>query len=269
MRRRPSWLPLLAMCAALGAGEAPAPVALTTGDLVATIEGEAIHANELTIAGLILNDVAALPALANQVLTFSGCQATLYGGTVKGTIAMDFTAARVRIVADLAGVDLAGLLQGLGSSSESYSGRVSGRLDLTFPLGRPNEAQGHGRLEIVDGNLVELSFLTNLLVGDVANVRGQDNAEASFDVRDGQVVLSSARVTLPKGTVLVSGSISLEGDLRLLVIPRVSGGLLSQVWVVGKWFGAALAVASSRVARVVVRGNITRPVVVLNPFAAE
>ena len=266
---------LLLAVAALCAGEAP------VGDLVATIDGEAIHLNELVIGPLVLNDVAARPTLVDRVLTFNDCQAACYGGKVRGRIALDLVNNRTYVVAAVEDVDLTALLAGLGSTSEGYSGRVDGRLDVSFPTDDVRKVEGRARVTVSDGNLVEMSFLTNLLVGNVGNVRGQDSAEVTAEFRrpadlgdgrpprDSLIRLSSARVTLPKALVLITGNISLDGDLRLLVVPRIGGGVFSQVWFVGKWFGAALALASSRVARAVVRGTISRPAVVLNPFANE
>ncbi len=252
-------------------------------DLVATIDGEAIHLNELVLGPLLLNDVSARPVLTNRVLTFHDCQAVFYGGEIRGMIAIDLTSNRTRVFAMVANVDLSALLAGLGSTTDSYTGRVNGRLDLTFPTNDVRAAEGRGQVTISDANLIEMSFLTNLLVGNVANTRGQDSAEVTVEIRQpddaapmagaparaSEIHLSSARVTLPKGSVLISGSVSLDGDLRLLVVPRLDGGLFSQVWLVGKWFGAALAIATGRVARAVVRGTISRPVIVMNPFASE
>lgn len=266
---------LLAIAGFLRAGEAPA------GDLVATIDGEAIHLNELVIGPLLLNDVAARPSLVDRVLRFNDCQAACYGGQLRGSIALDLVNNRTHVIATVDNVDLAALLAGLGTTSDGYTGRVDGRLDVSFPTDDARKLEGRARLKISDGNLVEMSFLTNLLVGNVGNVRDQDSAEVTAEFRrpadpgdgraprDSIIRLSSVRVTMPKGIVLITGTISLDGDLRLLVVPRIGGGVLSQVWFVGKWFGAALALASSRVARVVVRGTITRPAVVLNPFANE
>ncbi len=265
------------------AGESTPKPSIPT-DLVATIDGEAIHLNELVIGPLLLNDVSTRPLLADRVLTFSDCQAAFYGGEIRGTIALDLTTNRTHVIASVTGVDLAGLLAGLGSTSDSYTGRVNGRIDVTFPTTDVHAAEGRGQLTVSDGNLVEMSFLTNLLVGNVTNARGQDSAEVTVEIRQpddsapagagnasraSEIHLSSARVTMPKGSVLISGTVSLDGDLRLLVVPKVAGGLFSQVWLVGKWFGSALAIASGRVARVVVRGTISRPVIVLNPFASE
>ncbi|HEX3135729.1 MAG TPA: AsmA-like C-terminal region-containing protein [Planctomycetota bacterium] len=254
----------------LAAGEAPAPPAvIATADLVATIDGEAIHLNELTVGPLVLGDVAAKLALKERVLTFNDCQASLYGGEARGTIVMDFATNRTHVIATVAGVDLASLLASMGSTNDSYTGRVDGRIDLSFPTGDVRKAEGRGHLTIKDANLVEMSFFTNLLVGNVGNVRGQDSASVTAEIRDGEIRLNSARITIPKGSVLVTGIVALDGGLRLLVVPKLGGGALSEVWFVGKWFGTALALASSRVARMVVRGTISKPVVVLNPFASE
>lgn len=266
---------LLLVVGSLYAGEAPA------SDLVATIDGEAIHLNELVIGPLLLNDVAARPTLVDRVLSFNDCQAACYGGQVRGRISLDLVNNRTHVVATVEGVDLASLLAGLGSTAEGYTGRVDGRLDVSFPTDDVRKLEGRARVTVSNGNLVEMSFLTNLLVGNVGNVRDQDSAEVAVEFRrpadsgdgraprDSIIRLASVRVTLPQAVVLISGRISLDGDLHLLVVPKIGGGVLSQVWFVGKWFGAALALASSRVARVVVRGTVSRPAVVLNPFANE
>lgn len=265
---------MLATCA-LHAGEA------TSSDLVASIDGEAIHLNELNIGPLVLNDVASRPVLVDRVLSFNDCQAACYGGQVKGRIALDLVNNRTYVSANIEGVDLAALLAGLGSTAEGYSGRVDGRIEVSFPTDDVRKVEGRARMTVNNGNLVEMSFLTNLLVGNVGNVRDQDSAEVAVEFRrpadagdgkaqrDSIIRLASVRVTLPQAVVLISGRISLDGDLHLLVVPKIGGGVLSQVWFVGKWFGAALALASSRVARVVVRGTVNRPAVVLNPFANE
>lgn len=266
---------VLVLClGVLRAGDAP------TSDLVASIDGEALHLNELVVGPIVLNDVATRPVLVDRVLTFSDCQASCYGGLVRGSIILDVPNNRTRVIADIEGVDLASLLSGLGSTAEGYTGQVDGRIDVSFPTDDVRKLEGRARTTVTNGNLVELSFLTNLLVGNVGNVRDQDSAEVAVEFRrptdqdgraprDSIIRIASARVTMPKGVVLVSGRMSLDGDLHLLVVPKLDGGLLSQVWFVGKWFGSALALASSRIARVVVRGNISRPVVVLNPFANE
>lgn len=269
----PRFVLLMVVAAALHAGDAP------TTDLVATIDGEALHLNELVVGPLVLNDVSTKPVLTDRVLTFENCQASCYGGQIRGRIVLDVPNNRTRVIAEVSDVDLAALLSGLGSTSESYTGRVDARIDVSFPTNDVRKLEGRARAMVSNGNLVELSFLTNLLVGNVGNVRDHDSAEVAVEfrrptepegaARDSVIRLSSARVTMPKGVVLVSGRMSLDGDLHLLVVPRLDGGVLSQVWFVGKWFGAALALASSRVARVVIRGNISRPVVVLNPFANE
>jgi AsmA-like C-terminal region len=256
-----------------------------TKDLAVTIDGDnSIHLNELAIGPLLLNDVATTPKLINRVLTFEKCQAACYGGKVNGTITVDLTNNRTRVVATVTDVDFGALLAGLGSTNDRYSGRLSGDLDIAFPTSDVRKAEGRGHLAISAGNLLEMSFLANILVGSVTNVRNQDRAEASFELRqpnpgaaiDGNIAkpdsvihLSFAKVTMPKGIMLISGDITMDGGLTLMVVPKIGGGFLEIVPLVGQWFGSALAIASSRVARAVVRGTISKPVVVINPFASE
>jgi AsmA-like C-terminal region len=265
---------IVALTLAVGdiqAGDATPTVntTLAASDFEASIGGEIVHTNELTVGPLVLHDVVSRPELRQNVLMFHECQATVYDGTAKGFLSIDFIRNRMHLMAMINNVDLGTMLAAFGGNTDSFSGLVSGQIELEFPLGKPEEAEGRGHIAITNGNLIELSFLTNLLVGDISNVRNQDSAEANFDIKEGTVRLSSARVVMPKGIMLISGTVMLDGSLRLLVIPRVSGGLLGQVWFVGKWFGSALAFASSHVARAVVRGNVTKPVVVINPFASN
>jgi hypothetical protein len=254
----------LALSASAVAGEPGRGEAL---GYTAAIDGEILHVNTLELAWFKLSDVVSRPVLVNRVMTFNDCHASAYGGTVTGSVAVDYDRNTHHCRLDLAQVDLTALLIDLGVDADNISGKVSGHLDLLIPAGNPDQLSGRGTLAIKDGNLVELSFLTNLLVGDVTNTRGQDTAEASFEVANGTVSITNANVGLPRGRLLLSGTVKLDGTLRLLVIPRVSGGLLGELWLVGRWFGSALAFASSRVARAVVHGHISKPVVVLNPFA--
>ena len=263
----------------VSAGE-PSPNA----DLSVTIDGQsAIHLNELALGLLTLNDVATTPRLINGVLTFENCQAACYGGKVNGTITVDLSTSpnRTRVMATITDVDLSELLAGLGSTNDFYSGRITGDLDFSFPTSDVRKAEGRGHLIIRDGNLLEMSFLTNLVVGNVSNVRNQDSADISFEIRqpnsvdadltrpDSEIHLSSARITMPQGIILISGDMTLDGGLTLMVVPKIGGGVFSTFPLVGQWFGSALAIASSRVARAVVRGTISKPVVVINPFASE
>jgi AsmA-like C-terminal region len=257
---------LMSLGAALFAGDAPTTT-ITDGPYSASIAGEIIHTNEMDIGSLKLTDVVSRPEFRDNVLTFHECQARVFGGIARGTLTIDFTAKTVRIVANVEQAALSTLLSAYGGNAEAYSGLINGEIDLSFPLNKLEDASGRGSLKISNGNLIELSFLINLLVGDVSNVRDQDTAEANFEINAGTIRLSSARVVMPKGILLISGTILFDGSLRLLVIPRLSGGLLGQVWFVGKWFGSAMAFASSHVARAVVRGTLSRPVVVINPFA--
>jgi hypothetical protein len=210
---------------------------------------------------------------ANQILTLADCRANAYGGTVTGTITIDLHANvnRTRCDLKLTGLDLGAVVAELGGSADNLAGRLTASIDISFPNGKVEEAVGHGNLAIRDGNLVELSWLTNLLVGDLSNIRGQDVAEAGFIVGgndgDGVIRITHATITLPKTRILLSGTVNLAGDLRLLVIPHVSGGLLSEIWLLGKVIGNVLSFTSSRVARAVVRGHVSKPVVVINPFA--
>ena len=244
---------------------APAP-AKGLPPYLATISGQVLHANTLEFAHFALTDVSALPRLANRVLTFTNCTATAYGGAVTGTISVDFDNDVETCAFDAKDVDLASLLSGLGASVEGIGGKMTGHLEFTMPSGHPEQIKGQGSVAIKDGSLIELPLIANLLVGDLGTAKGQDGADATFEIKDGLVRFPAATVTLPKAKLLINGTVSLDGDLRLLVIPRV-GSFLDFIPGLGRIFDSMWAFASSRVARAVVRGPLSKPVIVINPFA--
>ncbi len=264
------WLPLLlvVLTTRLDAAEAaPAPAAAkAVPPYVARISGQILHANTLEFSHFALTDVSALPRFENRVLTFTTCTATAYGGAVTGTIAIDFDNDVERCSFDVKDVDLASLLSGLGASVEGIGGKMSGHLEFSLPSGHPELISGRGAVVVKDGSLIELPLIANLLVGDLGAAKGQDGAEATFEIAEGLVRFPAATVTLPKAKLLINGTISLEGDLRLLVIPRV-GSFLDFIPGLGRIFDSMWAFASSRVARAVVRGPLSKPVIVINPFA--
>jgi hypothetical protein len=247
-----------------GGGEGPVPAA---SEISATIAGEVLHANTLEIGNFSLSDVVARPTLVDQVLTFSDCRASAYGGTAVGSLTVDFRSNKERCVLDVDNVDLIALLSDFGATPENFGGKLSGHIELTFPAGHIDQMSARGTFAIRDGNLVELPFLANLLVGDISNTRGQDSAEGTFEISDRLVKFSSATVTMPKGRLLITGTVSLDGDLRLRVIPHVGNFLgISSVPLLGKVLENVFGSATSYVARALVRGHISKPQIVMNPF---
>jgi hypothetical protein len=232
---------------------------------IALIDGDILHANSLEFAGLALSDVVARPVLISRVLIFTGCRASAYGGAITGTITVNFDTNINRCVLDLQDLDLNLLTGELGAASDKITGKLSGHLELTVPTGKPELISGRGSLTVRDGNLVELSLLAVLLMGDPTGDRGHDRAEASFEIDQGRVAIANARVVLPNAQLLITGTIAFDGGLRLLVVPRVES-FLRDFPLVGKWIGYGLSVVSSRVARTVIRGHLTKPVVVMDPF---
>lgn len=258
---------LMAFLVRVVAVDAPPDPATAPGGFSATIAGEVLHANTLVIGNFALSDVVAKPNLAAQILTFSDCRASAYGGSVVGALTIDFQTNRERCVLDADNVDLIALLADFGASPENFGGKLSGHIELSFPAGHVDEMVGRGTFAIRDGNLVELPFLANLLVGDISNTRGQDSAEGAFEISDRLVKFSSASITMPKGRLLINGTVSLDGDLRLRVIPHVGNLLgLGSVPLLGKVLENVFGSATSYVARALVRGHISKPQVVMNPF---
>jgi hypothetical protein len=257
-------LAALALCAyGQDAGESTS----VPGGFTASIAGEVLHANTLVIGNFALSDVVAKPTLVAQALTFSDCRASAYGGSVVGAMTVDFQTNREHCVLDADSIDLIALLGDFGATPENIGGKLSGHIELNFPTGHVDQMIGRGTFAIRDGNLVELPFLANLLVGDFSNARGQDSAEGAFEISDRLVKFSSATITMPKGRLVINGTVSLDGDLRLRVIPHVGNFLgLGNVPLLGKVLENVFGSATSYVARALVRGHISKPQVVMNPF---
>ena len=259
-----------AALSALGAAEAGGssePAAAAANEISATISGEVLHANTLDLGNFSLSDVVARPTLVDQVLTFSDCRASAYGGTVVGSLTVDFRANQQRCVLDVDNVDLIALLADFGATPENFGGKLSGHIELSFPAGHVEQMAGRGTFAIRDGNLVELPFLASLLVGDISNARGHDAADGTFEISDRLVKFASATITMPKGRLFITGTVSLDGDLRLRVIPHVGNFLnIASVPLLGKVLENVFGSATSYVARALVRGHISKPQIVMNPF---
>ncbi len=267
------------------APQATAPAAApatSTAAYTARISGEVLHANTLEFAGLAFRDVVAKPLYAGTTLSFTECQATAYGGKVTGHVEllMDVDANGEKTEAakdggsyhchfEVDGVDLGTLLSEFGGNNANVDGVVAGWIDLEIPARHPQLMTGRGELAIAKGSLVQLPLLANLLIGDPSNSKGQDSAMARFEFRDSQIQVLVARLSSPACKIAIKGTVGFDGDLRLYLIPKFKFDLIDQFPGLGPIVAPLLSSVTSRVARALIRGQITKPVLVINPFMKE
>jgi hypothetical protein len=259
---------LLAVVATLSAAD-------QVPDYSVRIGGEVLHANTLEFAGLTFRDVVAKPRFEGSTITFEDCQATAYGGKLKGTISLDLKekhagdGGNYHVHCELSDIDLGTVLSEFGGNSANITGVLSGWADLDIPARNPTKMTGRGELSVDKGSLVQLPLLANLLIGDPTSSKGQDSANARFECLDGQIHIKVGRLVSPAARIAVKGTIGFDGDLRLYLIPRFKFDLIEQFPGLGPVVAPLLSSATSRVARALVRGQVTRPVLVINPFLRD
>lgn len=250
---------ILALGALLGASEGGM-------GLIPRVDGEVVHADLVEIGPLTLRDAVGRPEIKDRELVFSGCQARAYLGTVTGLVAIGLADGLVRARIDLAGGDLDKIVRQFGANPDGLVGRVDGWLEFTVPGDRPDLLAGRGAITVSKASLVQLPLLATLLVGDPAAARGQDLFEATFEIREGRVRIGRALLTSPSAKVEVKGTVGLDGECNLLLSPAFSFQLVDRVWGIGPLVAPMLSLASSKVARAVLRGQLSDPVLVIDPF---
>lgn len=236
----------------------------------ASIAGEVLHANTLEFAGLAFRDVVTKPLYHDRVLSFSDCQATAYGGRITGSVELNLDTGVYHCHCEAQDVDLGTVLSEFGGNNSGITGTVSGWADLDIPARRPELMKGRGEIDVAKGSMVQLPLLANLLIGDPSSTKGQDSANARFECSgDGQIHVLVGRLNSPACRIAIKGAIGFDGDLRLYLIPRFKFDLIDQFPGLGPVVAPLLSSVTSRVARALIRGQVTKPVMVINPFLKE
>jgi hypothetical protein len=234
--------------------------------LAPRIDGEVVHADLVEVGPLALRDVVARPRIDGRELVLSDCQARAYLGTVSGIVAVGLEDGRLRARIDLAGGDLDKIIRQSGTNPDNLAGQVDGWVELSGPADRPDLMTGRGAVRISKASLVQFPLLASLLFGDPAAARGQDLFEATFELREGRVRINRALLSSPSAKIEVRGAVGFDGECNLLLLPAFSFQLVDKVWGVGPLVAPMLSLASSKVARAVLRGQISDPVLVIDPF---
>ncbi len=234
------------------------------------IDGQVLHANTVEFAPLTFRDVVVTPRLDGRILRFKECRASAYGGTITSReIATNLADGSYRCDFAAAGCDLAAGLREISGNIENLSGQVDGQIEFTIQADRPDLLTGQGRLVISKGSLVQLSLLTNLLVGDPGAAKGQDTLTIDFELRDQQIHIIQGRLDSPAAQILISGTIGFDGQLKILLVPRLAFKLVDQIPGLGTLFTPILSTVGTHAGRVLVRGQITKPILVADPFGRQ
>jgi hypothetical protein len=243
--------------------------AAADGDtLVAAVEGEILHADTIEVAGFRLRDVVATPRMLGRELQFAQIQAKAYGGNLTGIVAVGLDDELVRARLDLAQVDLDRVLREWRGNPSSLVGGVSGWIEFTMPSGRPDQINGRGHLRLDGGNLLQLPMLALLLAGDPTASKNQDVLDMPFELKDGRIHIQAGTLASPSASLQFTGTIGIDGSLRLLVVPTFAFNLVDRIWGIGTLVTPVLTMASSQLARAAVRGRLSEPVIVLDPFGS-
>jgi hypothetical protein len=249
---------------ATGNAAEPAP----SGGFLSTISGEVVHANTVELPRITLSDVVAFPVMTNQVLRLSDARARAYGGVATGTVTIDLAdpkAQRITTQLVLTDIDLAQLITAFNPASTGIAGKMNGTLELTIPVERPDLMTGRGEVTVRDATLVEVSWFSNLLMGELGKGRGQDSATAQFEIGNGQWQVNNLLVQFSNAQVQMQGTVTFEGEMNMQVSPRF-GSFLGLVPLIGRLFDSATGAITSRVVRGVLRGPMAKPVWVYKPF---
>jgi AsmA-like C-terminal region len=248
-------------------------------ELSPVISGEVLHANTLEYGLLSFRDVVARPELRGRQLVFDHCQAKAYGGMVTGWLGIDLPTTTqaastsnpavdppttYRAHFELAKLDLATLLRQIGGNSSDLAGEINGWLDFTLTTDHPEAMVGRGELSIRNGALVQIPVLANFLVGDPSATKGQDRLDTRFELGEGRINLVLARLESPAAQINIGGYIGFDGELHLQLEPIFANKLTNAI--IPGVADLLLNPLTRRVGRFVVRGQVTHPVLISDPF---
>ncbi|NJN14345.1 MAG: hypothetical protein HC813_01470 [Planctomycetes bacterium] len=112
------------------------------------------------------------------------------------------------------------------SRDDPMSGTLDFALDLRSPSGDVHEMEGRGEVRIRDGQLFELPGMRAILsvLGRVTplNVPRFRTMEVDFDVNGESLGLTRFHIGTPVNDVYATGSVSIYGDLDLVIEPQVT-----------------------------------------------
>jgi hypothetical protein len=257
--RTPWWLVGCLGCfQALAAASELGPPALIQ------VKGEVIHATQVDIAGFTIRDVKAVPYLNGRKLFLDQAEARVYGGLLSGWVRSDLENGGWSLRLALKDGDLASFLRQYRGNAQNLGGLVQAWAELSAEPGGAERIRGQGVLVVEQASLIHLNLFANLLVGDPTGARNKDRLEVHFRLADGIVTLEKATIVSPSANIRISGTIRLDGTLNLVVVPELRLKVVETATV--GTVNRLLSPLSRGAGRFLVRGRITNPVVVSDPF---
>ncbi|GDY11196.1 hypothetical protein LBMAG53_00730 [Planctomycetota bacterium] len=244
-----------------------------------TADGAVVHANAVSLLGMTFGDVMAKPVMRSGDLVFQDLSASGYGGRLTGQVelrgARPATGDRAVYAGRLAveGVDFNAYLRSLGLGADSIGGTLSGKVTFTVPEGRIDDLEGEGEFLILGANLIQLPWLANLLVGDPTNRRDNDRAQVRFELGPdktdgkGRIRILAAKIETPAVNVVASGVIDFDWQLDLRLRASPDGGMLKEIDLLRWTFGPVLRPLFGNILQYRMRGRMTEPVLILQPFS--
>lgn len=240
----------------------------STTPFLSTISGEVIHANTIELPRLTFSDVIAFPVMTGQILRLSDVRAQAYGGIVTGAVSIDLRNAAAPIITTqltITDVDLGLFASAWSPTAADIAGKVNGSVELTIPTDRPETMTGRGEIAVRNGALVEMSWFASILMGNTGKNRGQDSAVGQFEIANGQWIVNHLQVQFANAQVRMQGTISFEGEMNMQVSPKF-GSFLGLVPLLGPVLDRATGALTTKVARGVLRGPVSKPVWLYRPF---
>jgi len=165
--------------------------------------------------------------LDRDALRVGNLDARFYGGALRGSVAAHLSEPGGFLVQLRAtDVSLGDLLRKDLPRDEPISGALDFALDFRSPSGDVADMEGRGEVRIRDGQLFALPGLRAILavLGSVTplNVPRFRTAAVDFDVKGESLDVSRLHLGTPVNDVFARGTVSIYGDLDLVVEPLVT-----------------------------------------------
>ena len=229
------------------------------------VDGEGLHADQMTLFDLDFRDVLAAPRIADGVLRLENLAAKAYGGRVTGVVLIGLGTGDIDCRLQVHDVDLGRFLSRFAGIA-AYQGRVSGKVHFHLPRGRWSQARGQGSLRLAQGRVIQAPGLATLLFGDPGAVEGRDRGWAGFRIAAGAIKLDRVVLDNDSFHVLIKGTIHRDGGLDLVVSPFAKLEHFHMIPGIGDVTGFLLSRMSGRLARFDVTGHLSSPSLTADPF---
>jgi hypothetical protein len=188
----------------------------------------AVLGAQLTVFDRFFQDLSLNIEYDPNFLRLSGIESRLYAGRMRGSIDVHLAepgAFRVQVRAEE--VELGEMLERDMRKDDRLSGKVAMSLEFESPSGELEDIRGRGQVRVTEGQLFKIPGMRSILavIGRVTPLNDEvrfREAEVEFDL-DGELFrIHSYLLSTPVNDIRGRGTISLYGDLDLVVEPQVT-----------------------------------------------